>query len=115
MISLKTALDELGRIQATKSSRPIELAIKVHAPGSIGAHGAVAVEHLGLGIDWYGGKVILTPAEPLTRLTPEEVLAIEKSVRMGSSWHAFQSYKKQADRIKELEAQVAKLQMKVSQ
>ena len=86
-----------------------EVRIVVHRPGSVGPMPTVAVKQAGRGCDWDQGSYLLYPETPLTELSPEDVEAIRQSVKLGSSWHAFQSYKKQADRIKSLEAELAAL------
>ena len=60
-------------------------------------------------MDWERGTFELIPAMPLTRLTPEDVAAIHKSVSAGSSWHAYQAHKKLHERIQQLEAEIAAL------
>lgn len=109
------AIQALTSIQQGADRRDHKLVIALHAPGSVGPSPSVAVERIDVGFDWNAGQVIFKPVEPLTRLTAEQVVAIEKSVRLGQSWHAYQSYQKQAERIKVLEAQVADLQSKVPQ
>lgn len=69
------------------------------------------VKKINVGIDWDAGKIILETDRPLTSLSEQDVKAIQKSAKEGQSWHAFQSYKKQADRIKELEAELKKLKL----
>lgn len=93
----------------SSSTLETELRIIVHRPGSIGPLPTVGVEQAGRGIDWDKGNFLLYPEVPLTALSPEDVEAIRESVKKGQSWHAYQSYKKQADRIAALEAEVATL------
>lgn len=86
------------------------LFVRVLAPGTLGGTPCEPVTQLTGGIDWDRGKIILDTRAPLTRLSPDDVAAIHDSARNGQSWHAYQSYKRQADRIRSLEAQVAQLQ-----
>lgn len=86
-----------------------EVKVVVCRPGSIGGTPAVSVRSAGIGIDWDARSFLIYPADQLTPLTADDVEAIRQDVRKGSSWHAFQQWKKQDARIKELEAEVAAL------
>lgn len=57
------------------------------------------------GMDWENNCMILTPAQPLTVLTPDEVRDIQLSMRQGGNWHSYQRHQKQQDKIDLLEAQ----------
>lgn len=91
------------------SSRTLELEarIVVQSQGSVGSTPSVAVSSVQAGFDWDSGKFLIYPEQALTALTPDDVAAIRDSVRRGGSWHAYQQYKKQAERIKALEAELA--------
>lgn len=90
-------------------SPELEARIVIQSQGSVGGTPTVAVRDALAGFDWDSGKFLIYPEQPLIPLTPEDIAAIHDSLRKGGSWHAYQSYKKQADRIKELEAELAKL------
>ncbi len=83
---------------------PIEVVIKVFEPGKIGPQACVPVAGISPGIDWDKGKVLIETAMPVTLLTQEQVAAIMKSVREGSSWHAYQRYKVLKERMDALES-----------
>lgn len=85
--------------------RDPKITILVHSPGRIGPSPSVEVEAIHAGFDWDAGQVMIYPAQPLTVLTPEQVSAIEESVRKGQSWHAYQAHKKHREEVKELTAQ----------
>nr|DAM52196.1 MAG TPA: hypothetical protein [Caudoviricetes sp.] len=85
--------------------RDPEVTILINAPGRIGPSPSVEVEAIHAGFDWDAGQVIIFPTHPLTVLTPEQVSAIEESVRKGQSWHAYEAHKKNRAEIKELTAQ----------
>lgn len=106
---LAEALAQMQRIAAAQGERPQRLVVRKFSPGGMCGHGRVEVKSIDGGIDWYAGRVIITPATPLTELTPEEVAAIAKSVRAGASWHAYQREKKLHDKIAALEAEVKTL------
>lgn len=91
------------------SSRTLDLEarIVVQSQGSVGSTPSVAVSSVQAGFDWDNGKFLIYPEQALTTLTPDDVAAIRDSVRKGGSWHAYQQYKKQAERIKVLEAELA--------
>lgn len=104
-MSVQQLLDFLNKSPA--GQRQIEeskLQIVVLQPGSIGGTPVVGVEQAHFGFDWDARKLLLYPLQPLTRLAPEDVAAIHKSAKAGQSWHAYQQYTRQADRIKALEA-----------
>ena len=103
------AIEQLCSLVDRQPGREWKLFVKVFNPGSIGGTPCVAVKRIDVGFDWDNGKVLIETDVPLTQLSPEDVAAIHKSAKGGQSWHAFQAYKKQADRIKVLEDQVAAL------
>lgn len=107
--ALEDAIDQLARIRVLHHSRPHRLVIKKFNPGGMVGHGSTEVARIDAGFDWTAGRVIITPAKPLTELTPEQVDAIEKSVRAGGSWHAYEAQKKLRERIRALEAQITAL------
>lgn len=108
-MELDLALQILHRLEVEHSRRPIELAVRVYQPGTLGGTPCVKVIGMTQGIDWDQGTLLIATEQPLTVLTPEDVEAIRKSAAQGQSWHAYQSYKTQNDRIKALEAEVASL------
>lgn len=108
-MNLPDALAQLSRVQSLYPGRDWKLFAKVFAPGSVGGAPCAELTRLNVGFDWDDGKLIFDTDVPLTRLSPEDVSAIRKSVKEGQSWHAYHAYKKQADRIKELEAELALL------
>lgn len=103
------ALAALSKTAAGRHQQECRLVIPIYAPGSIGGSPCVEVTSFSVGFDWDTHKLFVHTEEKLTTLTPEEVAAIMTSVREGQSWHAYQEYKKQAKRIKELEKQVKAL------
>ncbi len=107
--SLTNALSVLQRIEEMASSRPWRLAIRKSNPGGLSAHQTTEVQGIYAGFDWEAGKVIIEPAIPLTELSAEQVLDIQKSVRAGGSWHAYQREKKNLERIAALEEELAGL------
>jgi hypothetical protein len=92
-MNLRDFFGKIDRITTYKGRSEPRVVIEVHEPGSIGGTPFVEVEQVYSGIDWNAGKVLLKPAQPLTKLTREEVDAISKSVAEGQSWHAYQQYK----------------------
>lgn len=106
---LNVALERLRAIRDCTLGREMRLAIRKSNPGGMSGHQTTDVVSLHAGIDWEGGRVIITPAAPLTELTQEQVDAIMTSVRKGSSWHAYQREEKLRARIKDLKAKLAAL------
>ena len=107
---LDAAIEHLQRIQKMGGSRRWRLVVRKFNPGGMSGHGTTEVDSIAAGFDWEAGRVILTPARPLTELTPEQVAAIEKSVRAGGSWHAYEAQKKLRERALKAEARVAELE-----
>jgi len=115
---LEAAMEHFQRaLQYASPSRPLRLVIRKHNPGGMSGHGTTEVESIAVGFDWEAGRVILTPAKPLTKplteLTPEQVQAIEKSVRQGGSWHAYEAQKRLRERALKAEARVAELEIEL--
>ena len=108
-LSLPAAIEQLQRIQQLNSSREWRLVIRKTNPGGMTGHQTTDIAGLYAGIDWDAGRVVLTPAKPLTELAPEQVDAIVQSVREGFSWHACQREQKLRERITALEAEVQRL------
>jgi hypothetical protein len=100
-----TAMAFIQRAQSL-SAHDWRLTVAINNPGGLTAHQTVEVERMDQGFDWTAGQIILQPAMPLSRLSPEEVAAVMQSVRQGQSWHAYEREKKLRARIKELEARI---------
>lgn len=103
-MKLTTAIELLQRIAKHAGSRldDMTLSLVVHSPSNVGGTPTVAIESIHAGIDWDASKVMLFANKEVTTLSKDDVQAITESVRMGQSWHAYQSYKKQQKRIEDL-------------
>lgn len=108
-MELNLALQHLQRMEVVGGSHPVELAVRVYQPGSLGGTPCVKVTGMHAGIDWDRGKLLIATEQPLTILTAEDVEAIRQSAAKGQSWHAYKAYKAQDERIKALEAEVVSL------
>lgn len=104
-ITAAKALEALA--DNSRSPHPAERLIIPVIPrdGTIGPIPHIEAQALMRGMDWEGNCMILTPAQPLTVLTPDEVRDIQLSMRQGGNWHAYQRHQKQQDRIDLLTAQ----------
>jgi len=98
--------------QYQRDAEAWNVAVVIESPGSVGGTPRVGIKSLQAGFDWDARTILLFPEAPLTKLSAEDVEAIRDSVRKGGSWHAYQAWKKQQDRIKELEAEIASLRNK---
>lgn len=94
-------------IGQTSRGLDCEARIVVQSQGSVGGTPTVAVSRVEAGFDLDSGKFLIYPKQTLATLTPDDIAAIHESVRKGGSWHAYQQYKKQTERIKALEAELA--------
>lgn len=114
-MNLSVSLARLQEIYNHSGSRQdtLNLVVRVHQPEAIGSTPCVAIASIQAGIDWDAGKVLLTADRQLTVLSPEDVAAINQSVKAGQSWHAYEAHKKMRARIAELESQLAALRNKV--
>lgn len=108
-MKVKAATELLNLLTSHQAHREWDLCIEVFSPGAIGGTPCVPVKAINAGFDWDAGKIIIEAEADLTVLSAKDVADINQSVRAGQSWHAYQAYKKQADRIRELEAEVAAL------
>lgn len=91
----------------SRSTHPAERLIIPVIPrdSTAGVIPHVTAQALMRGMDWENNCMILTPSQPLTVLTPEEVRDIQLSMRQGGNWHAYQRHQKQQDQIDLLTAQ----------
>lgn len=96
-------------LRAGENARANEARVVVFSPGSIGPSPSVGIKSAVCGFDWDNGTLLIHTDEPLTQLSPEDVKAIRESISKGTSWHAYQAHKKQADCIKALEAELAEI------
>lgn len=112
-ISLADALTVLASVR-NQPAQLHTLHVKIFSPGSVGGSPCVAVTGIHAGFDWNAGKLLIETSQPLTALTPEDVAAIHKSAKEGQSWHAYQTFKKQADAIKDRDTEISELKATIS-
>ena len=108
-LSAEDAIAYIERQQKMHSHRDWRLTIAISNPGGLTAHQTVEVKAIEAGFDWTAGQLILRPAAPLSRLTAEQVADVTKSVRAGSSWHAYEREKKNRAEVATLQAENARL------
>lgn len=103
-ITAAKALEALA--DNSRSTHPAERLIIPVIPrdSTMGPIPHVEAQALMRGMDWENNCMILTPAQPLTVLTPDEVRDIQLSMRQGGNWHSYQRHQKQQDKIDLLEA-----------
>ncbi|WP_408602231.1 hypothetical protein [Pseudomonas sp. PLMAX] len=73
--------------------RKLKLKIPIFSPGRIGGSPSLDVHDLSLGFDHDQGQLFVCTEQLLSPLSREEIAAIQKSVSMGQSYHAYQQYK----------------------
>lgn len=101
----KMKLSDLIKIvteQKIDSREDYEVKIVLDSYGHIGGTKTEDVKYVSFGFDWDNGKFLITPEQTLTSLTKEQLAEIHQSMKKGSSWHAYQSYKKQQSEIDRL-------------
>lgn len=110
-MKLSDAIETLERIYEHAGSRrdDMELVVVVHQPGTVGGIPCVGVDSIHAGFDWNAGRVLLVVDTPLTKLSADDIVAINKSMQTAQSWHAVQANKKLVAHIAELEHQLASL------
>lgn len=91
----------------SRSNHPAERLIIPVIPrdSTIGPIPHIEARALMRGMDWENNCMILTPTQPLTVLTAEEVRDIQLSMRQGGNWHSYQRHQKQQDKLALLEGQ----------
>lgn len=73
--------------------RKLKLKIPIFSPGSLGGTPSLDIHDLSLGFDHDQGRLFFCTEQQLSALSREEISAIQKSVSMGQSYHAYQQYK----------------------
>lgn len=108
-ITADKALEALA--DNSRSTHPAERLIVPVIPrdSTAGIIPHVEARALMRGMDWENNCMILTPAQPLTVLTPDEVRDIQLSMRQGGNWHSYQRHQKQQDKIDMMAAQLSAL------
>lgn len=102
---LSVALEALRQL-SQQAPANATLQVCVFSPGSIGPAPTCEITDISSGFDWDSGKILIDTQEPLTRLSPEDVADIRKSVSRGQSWHAFQRHKQMKAELKEKEVEL---------
>lgn len=100
-LSLERAIELLTEMQrrGANQGREWRICIRKHNPGGMTAHQTTDAVAVHMGFDWEAGRIVFEPARPMTELSPEDVEAIHKSVRAGSSWHAYKAQERTAERL----------------
>lgn len=73
--------------------RRLKLRIPIFSPGRIGGSPSLEVHDIALGFDHDQGQLFIGTGQQLSPLSYQEIGAIQKSVSMGQSYHAYQQYK----------------------
>lgn len=106
---LSAALEALRQL-SQQAPANATLRVCVFSPGSIGPAPTCEITDISSGFDWDSGKILIDTEEPLTRLSPEDVADIRKSVSRGQSWHAYQRHKQMKAELEEKEVELRTVQ-----
>lgn len=106
-MELHEAREVLGGLPSDVPTKPLRIVI--HQPGGIGGSPTVGIKAIHAGFDWDSNKILIYPDEHLTKLTPDEVASITKSVSKGQSWHSQQQLKEYRQRLAEMSEENGKL------
>lgn len=87
------------------------LVIQVYSPGRIGGTPFVDIKDINIGFDWDDGRAFLVPENPLTVLSPDDVVAIRQSVSKGQSYHSYKEIQRLKEVIANLEKEVLALKI----
>jgi hypothetical protein len=103
-----TTLQEIAK-RAGDRAESLVLSVATFGPGNIGGTPKSLVKSIEEGIDWDANSVILRAEADLTALTNEEKAEIRESVKKGQSWHAYQQYRANIEKIQKLEQEIKAL------
>ena len=94
LVTPASALDVLA--DAVHSPRPptaLRICV-IQADSTMGPSPTTGVRAIVEGFDWDHGTVLISPEQPLTVLSAEQVLDIQKSMRQGSNWHTYRRHER---------------------
>ena len=94
LVTPASALDVLA--DAVHSPRPptaLRICV-IPADATMGPQPTTGVKAIVEGFDWDSGTVLISPEQPLTVLSAEQVLDIQKSMRQGSNWHTYRRHER---------------------
>lgn len=66
----------------------------IPADATMGPQPTTGVKAIVEGFDWDSGTVLITPEQPLTVLSAEQVRDIQQSMRQGSNWHTYRRHER---------------------
>lgn len=66
----------------------------IPADSVMGPQPTTGVKAIVEGFDWDSGTVLITPEQPLTVLSAEQVRDIQQSMRQGSNWHTYRRHER---------------------
>lgn len=94
LVTPASALEQLTDMMRN-SHPPTALRICViPADSTMGPSPTIGVRAIVKGFDWDSGTVLITPEQPLTVLSAEQVQDIQKSMRQGSNWHTYRRHER---------------------
>lgn len=94
LVTPASALEQLTDMMRN-SHPPTALRICViPADSTMGPSPTTGVRAIVKGFDWDSGTVLITPEQPLTVLSAEQVQDIQKSMRQGSNWHTYRRHER---------------------
>lgn len=66
----------------------------IPADATMGPQPTTGVKAIVEGFDWDQGCVLVSPEQPLTVLSAEQVKDIQQSMRQGSNWHTYRRHER---------------------
>ena len=94
-ISFTQFAEAVARLDETRGRHIERIGIPVElAHSTIGALPTVAVVSVTQGMDWDAGTLMLSPQQPLTPLTPDELAEIKRCRQEGQSWAIYKAHER---------------------
>lgn len=101
-MDLNELIKMLNESNFTERDGKRKLGIVVLNEGTIGGTSVMEVKDISFGFDWDSSKILIYPNGDLTKLTPEDVADIRKSLTDAHSYHTGKIIRKYQDQESEM-------------